>query len=94
MKRFLTTVYGVVTTIAFSLGMVVAIIFAVALIVGSDLGETLALMAGDVMMWGIALAAVAVLAGLIFIYIDRSHSLMMEKQPDTDGDDDAPGRDT
>lgn len=79
MKRFLTALYGIVTAIAFSLGLVVAVIFVVALVIGQDLGETLALLAGDIMMWGIALAAVAVLAGLIYIYLDRSHSLLMEK---------------
>jgi hypothetical protein len=81
MKRFLTTVYGIVTAIAFSLGLVVAVLFVVALIAGQDLGESLALLAGDIMMWGIALAAVAVLAGLTYIYLDGSHSLVMEKSP-------------
>ena len=87
MKRFLTTVYGVVTAIAFSLGLVVAVLFVIALIVGQDLGETLALLAGDIMMWGIALAAIAVLAGLIYIYVTGSHSLVMEKSPKSDKKD-------
>lgn len=67
--------------------------FAVALIVGSSLGETLALTAGDLMMWGIALASIGVLAGLIFICVDRSHSLITDKQPGND-DDEIPGKDT
>ena len=92
MKRFLTTVYGVVTAIAFSLGLVVAVLFVIALIVGQDLGETLALLAGDIMMWGIALAAVAVLAGLLYIYLYRPHSLVMEKRPNN-ADDKTPGSD-
>lgn len=92
MKRFLTTVYGIVTTIAFSLGLVVAVIFVVAIIVGQDLGETLALLAGDIMMWGIALAAIAVLAGLLYIYLYRPHSLVMEKRPNN-ADDKTPGGD-
>ena len=84
MRRFLTTVYGIVTTVAFSLGFVVAVIFVVAIIVGQDLGTTLALVAGDIMNWGIALAAIAVMAGLVYIYLVGSHSLVMEKRPSTD----------
>lgn len=84
MRRFLTTVYGIVTTVAFSLGLVVAIIFAVAMIIGNDLGTTLALVAGNIMNWGIALAAIAVMAGLLYIYLVGAHSLVMEKRPNTD----------
>lgn len=81
MKQLLTNIYGIVTAIAFSLGLVVAVIFVIALVIGQNQGETLALLAGDIMMWGIALAAIAVLAGLIYIYVDRSHTLMMDKRP-------------
>lgn len=87
MRRFLTTIYGVITTIAFSLGLVVAVLFVVAIIVGNELGETLALLAGDIMMWGIALAAVAVLAGLLYMYRVGAHSLVMEKRPSQSGKD-------
>ena len=84
MRRFLTTVYGIVTTVAFTLGFVVAVLFVVAIIVGQDLGTTLALLAGNIMNWGIALAAIAVLAGLVYIYLVGPHSLVMEKRPKTD----------
>lgn len=91
MKQLLTNIYGIVTAIAFSLGLVVAVIFVIALVIGQNQGETLALLAGDIMMWGIALAAIAVLAGLIYIYVDRSHSLMMDKRPNGD-DEEHPGK--
>lgn len=93
MKRLLVAIYGTVTAIAFSLGLVVALVFVVALLIGQDLGETLAVLAGDIMMWGIALAAIAVLAGLIFIYLYRSHSLVMEK-PSNGDDEKKSGSDT
>ena len=42
---------------------------------------TLAVLAGDIMNWGIVLAAIAMAAGLVVIYATRAHSLMMEKPP-------------
>lgn len=75
MIRLLTSIYGILTTFALLLGLVVAIIFFGALIVGQDLGATWALIAGKVMTWGIMLAAIAMAAGLIYIYATRAHSL-------------------
>lgn len=79
MTKILTNLYGILTTIALTLGLIVAIIFFAALIIGSDTGTTWALVAGEIMTWGIMLAAVAMLAGIIYIYATREHSLMMEK---------------
>lgn len=82
MLRFMTTIYGILTTIALFLGLIVAVIFIAAIIIGQ---EGWALLAADIMTWGIALAAIAMLAGMIFIYGTGSHDLKMEKpsQPDT-----------
>lgn len=84
MTRFLQQFYGVLALIALLLGLIVAVIFAAALIVGSDLGNAWAIFGGELMTWGIGIAAVAVLAGLIIIYANGSHSLKMEKKPDSE----------
>lgn len=84
MISFLKQFYGVLALIALVLGFIVAVIFAVALIAGPDLGTEWALAGGQIMSWGIAIAAVAVLAGLIIIYVSGSHSLKMEKKPESE----------
>ena len=81
MINFLKQFYGVLALIALILGFIVAVIFAGALIIGPDLGTDWAMAGGEIMSWGIAIAAVAVLAGLIIIYASGSHSLKMEKKP-------------
>lgn len=75
MLKLLTTVYGILTTIALALGLVVALVFLAALIAGD--GDW-AILAGDIMIWGIVLAAIALAGGMIYIYATGSHSLMME----------------
>lgn len=79
MLRLLTSIYGILTTIALLLGFIVAIIFITALIIGPSLGSNLALFAGEIMTWGIVLAAISLIAGLAYIYATGSHSLRMEK---------------
>ena len=79
MLRLLTSVYGILTTIALLLGFVVAIVFITALLIGPNGGNSLALFAGEIMTWGIVLAAISLIAGLIYIYATGSHSLKMEK---------------
>lgn len=87
MIAFLKQFYGVLALIALVLGFIVAVIFAGALIVGPDLGTDWALAGGEIMSWGIALAAVAVLIGLIIIYVTESHTLKMEKTPAAEDSD-------
>lgn len=79
MLRLLTSIYGILTTIALLLGFIVAIIFIAAIIIGPSLGSSLALFAGEIMTWGIVLAAISLIAGLVYIYATGAHSLKMEK---------------
>lgn len=87
MINFLEKFYGVLALIALVLGLVVAVIFAAALIAGQGLGNDWATFGGEIMTWGIGIAAVAVLAGLVIIYATRSHSLKMEKSSEPPSDE-------
>lgn len=84
--------YSWITLIALSLGLFVALLFLTAIIIGGTTGENLAVVSGDLMTWSIRLAALAVLAGIINIYISKRHTLIMDKDPDNQ-DDIADGED-
>jgi membrane protein implicated in regulation of membrane protease activity len=74
--------YTWITLIALSLGLLVALLFLTALIIGGSAGESLAVFSGDLMTWSIRLATIAVLAGIINIYASKRHTLTMDKDPD------------
>ncbi|GAB3790348.1 hypothetical protein [Virgibacillus kimchii] len=71
--------YTWITLIALSLGLLVALLFLTALIIGGTAGENVAVVSGTLMTWSIRLAAVAVLAGIINIYVSKKHTLTMDK---------------
>lgn len=59
-------------------GGVIFLMFVLALIIGGGTGEMLATSAADkIMPYFIRLASIAVLAGLVSIYINGKHSLSM-----------------
>lgn len=87
MVRILTNIYGILTTVALAIGLVVAVIFFAALIAGQETGTSWALAAGEIMTWGIMLAAIATAAGLIYIYATGAHSLTMETKSKEDSPD-------
>lgn len=76
-------IYAWITFIALMIGFVVAILFIVSFIIGGTTGGALAVFAGEVMNWAIKLATIAILLGLIYIYLSKKHTLTMtdsEKQ--------------
>lgn len=79
MSRIFASIYGILTFIALALGLLVAAVFTLAIIIGQEPGTVMALRSEEFMTWGIALAAVATAAGLVWVYATRSHSLKMEK---------------
>ena len=72
--------YAVIALVTMALGFFVFLLFAFGLLVGGSLGETVAIWAGEAMKWGIRLAAIAVLAGLIYLYIKNKHSLTIDSE--------------
>lgn len=73
-----------IALITLALGFVVAILFLIAIIIGGNQGELIAVFAGDVMNWCIKLAAIAVLFGIIDMYIRKEHSLTMKSEEKKD----------
>jgi hypothetical protein len=78
MVSFTDKVYTWLALITMALGVIVAFTFIVSLIIGGSAGESLAVFAGKMMTWGIRIAAVATLAGIINIYLKKEHTLTME----------------
>lgn len=65
-------------------GGIILIMFIIAMILGGDMGEKIATSASNIVMpYFIKSAAIAILAGLISIYINGSHSLSL-KSPNED----------
>ncbi|MGP9043558.1 hypothetical protein [Cytobacillus kochii] len=73
-------IYGMIALITLTLGFIVAILFLIAIVMGGNQGELIAIFAGEVMNWCIKLAAIAVLFGIIDIYIRKEHSLTMKSE--------------
>ncbi|SFE60177.1 hypothetical protein [Alteribacillus iranensis] len=71
--------YGMIALVTLLLGLVVSLTFALSLVIGGSTGESLAVIAGNAMSWGIRLATVATLIGIAHIYVTRNHSLSLEK---------------
>lgn len=79
--------YGVIACITLFLGFMVSIIFGISLIIGGISGENLAIFAGNLMNWGIRLATLATLIGIIHIYLTRKHSLSFKEKEQIEPED-------
>lgn len=71
-------IYSFLALITILLGVVTAIMFTLSLAIGGGTGEFVAILAGKIMTWGIRLAAVATLAGIIKIYLNKQHTLTID----------------
>jgi hypothetical protein len=77
---WLRYIYGLAAMIAMALSFIVFLLFALALVIGGQTGSSIAALAESVVLWGIRLAAAAILVGLISIYLRREHSLSMNSE--------------
>ncbi len=75
MVNLMEKIYSVLALLTIALGVAVAVMFAVSFAIGGGSGESIAVLAGKVMSWGIRFAAVATLAGLVKIYLSKEHTL-------------------
>ncbi|PXY23925.1 hypothetical protein [Prauserella flavalba] len=80
MRKVLKNGYGVLAIVALSMAVVLAIVFLVALIVGGGAGTTLSEFGGTLAEWSIYIAALAMVPGLIYVYVTREHSLTSRKK--------------
>ncbi len=72
--KLMETIYTLITFLALGIGFIVAVLFIISLVIS---GESLAVFAGQLMMWAIRLASLAIISGIIFIYLNKNHSLTM-----------------
>lgn len=74
--------YAYVSLLTIGLGFIVSILFAAGFVIGGSTGEELALISQNIMTLGIRLATVAVLFGIVYIYLSKEHSLTMDLEQD------------
>lgn len=61
-------------------GFIVAIMFLIGIIAGGSFGESFSVFAGNLMTWAIRLASLAVLTGIIHIYLKKNHTLTITSE--------------
>ena len=76
----LKKVYGIIMTASFFAGILPVIPFIVAVVIGGQKGEMLALFLGkQVYPWIIAMASIAVIIGLVAMYIGKKDEASVKK---------------
>jgi hypothetical protein len=79
-RQILRGAFSIVALITLLLGAVVFLLFMVGLVLGGTAATRLAVAAGDIMQWGIKMATVAVVIGIIDIYVSRNHKLTLNSE--------------
>lgn len=82
MNKLFEGLYTFITFITLCVGFIVALLFFFGIIIGGAIGTSLALFAGKIISWAIVLAALAVLVGIIHMYITKEHTLTIDSQDD------------
>ena len=78
--KVLNKIYGVMMTISFFAGIVPLIPFVIAIIIGGSTGEAIALfLTKQVYPWIIAMASIAVVIGLVAMYIGKIDEASVNK---------------
>lgn len=76
----LKKLYGILMTVSFFGGIIPLVPFIIAIIVGGTTGEAIALfLYQKVYVWIIAVASIAVLVGLVAMYVGKKQSLSIKK---------------
>ncbi len=80
LSKIVENLFAFVTLISLTIGLIVALTFILSVIIGGSLGESMAIFSGNLMTWAIRLASIAVITGLINIYITKRHSLTIQSE--------------
>ncbi|GLY64622.1 hypothetical protein [Amycolatopsis taiwanensis] len=80
MRKVLKNCYGALAVVALGMAVLLAAVFLVALIIGGHGGATLSQFGGTLAKWSIYVAAVAMLPGLVYVYLTGEHSLTAKKK--------------
>lgn len=73
-------VYAFIAFVTMALGFVVCLLFVFGIIVGGPLGESVAVWAGQLMKWAIRVAAIAIFAGILNMYLKKRHTLTLSDE--------------
>jgi hypothetical protein len=73
-------IYTWLAILTMALGFIVAVAFTLSLIIGGSAGESVAVLSGNTMKWGIRLASIATLAGIVNIYLKNQHTLTLNAE--------------
>ncbi|WP_368503269.1 hypothetical protein AB3N04_13535 [Alkalihalophilus sp. As8PL] len=84
LKKITEKIYTWFALLTMGLGFFVALVFIVSLLIGGSAGESLAVLSGKMMTWGIRLATIATIAGILNIYLSKQHTLTMNVQNSED----------
>ena len=77
--KLLTKIYGIMMTVSFGAGFLPLIPFLIALIIGGETGEAIAIfLYKDYYPWVIACASSAILIGLIAMYFGKKEGLSVK----------------
>lgn len=78
--NILSKLYGIMLTTSFFAGLLPVVPFIIAIIIGGTLGEQIALfLYKQYYPWVIALASLAVVVGLIAMYVGKKQGLSVKK---------------
>lgn len=79
-SKILEKTYSFITLLSMFVGFIVAIMFLIGIIAGGSFGESFSVFAGNLMTWAIRLASLAVLTGIIHIYLKKNHTLTITSE--------------
>lgn len=78
--KILNKIYGIIMMVSFFAGLVPLFPYIYALVVGGPTGEAIAVFLYDkVYPWVIAMASIAVLVGLVAMYVGKQEGLSVKK---------------
>ncbi|SFH05974.1 hypothetical protein SAMN05660649_03669 [Desulfotomaculum arcticum] len=78
LENLLSNLFGIFIIVAICIGAVAALMFAVGFIAGEPAGANMALLGKKILDYGIKIAAVGVLCGLINFYTCGEHELTLK----------------
>ena len=78
--KALNKIYGIIMMVSFFAGLIPLVPFVVAIIIGGPVGEAIAVfLYKQVYPWIIVLASIAVLVGLVAMYIGKQEGLSVKE---------------
>ncbi|WP_044893086.1 hypothetical protein [Bacillus alveayuensis] len=72
--------YSFVAFLTMLIGFVVSLLFFLSFVIGGTLGNSMAIVAGNIMSFGIRLAAIAMVLGILQVYISKKHTLSLSEE--------------